>query len=103
MKKIKEIAKRRLKEIELATVRIKAKIESMPDDPRKEAWEKRLAEYEISKASLAIELKSGVAVKVKDKKQQQLIAAMRGGDQVPSPTGGVTVPVPAGDLSMEGK
>jgi hypothetical protein len=103
MNKVQKIAQKRLDEIETAGARIKIKLKDLPDDQRVSRWKARLAEYAVSKTALALELKSGVSVKVKDTKQQALLAVMAGGDSVPRPTDGVVVDVPAADLSLEGK
>lgn len=101
MNEIQKIAKRRLESIEYSTKRILRKIEQNP--ARKADYEKRLAEFEVSKKALKLELKSGVAVKVKDAKQQALIAAMSEGDSVPEQKTGIVINVPAGSINMEGK
>lgn len=104
MNEIQEIAQRRLEAIENCTARIKAKQDRFSkDDPRQAGWADRLAEYEVSKTALALELKSGVAVKIKDPKQMALVAAMTDGDSVPRPSKGTTVDVPAGNVKLEGK
>jgi len=104
MNKVQEIAKRRLEEIEGSTNRIKTKQKHYPDDdPRQTGWATRLAEYEVSKVVLALELKSGVAVKIKNQKQMALVAAMGAGDAVPPPSEGTMIDVPAGKPKLEGK
>ncbi len=101
MNNVQQIAQRRLEAIEYSTQRIMRKIEQNPH--RKADYEKRLAEFEVSKAALQLELKSGTAVKVKDKKQMALIAVMSDGEAVPEHETGTAVNVPAGSLNMEGK
>ena len=103
MNQIQEIAHTRLHEIAAARERIERKINDLPDDQRVPQWQARLAEYAVSVKALKLELKTGVAVKIKDAKQQALIVAIADGEAVPAPTEGVTVNVPAGELTMEGK
>lgn len=103
MNKTQVIAQKRLEEIAHAEKRIKGKVENFPgNDPRQAGWAKRLTEYEVSKVALALELKSGTPVKIKDAAQMALVAAMAGED-VPKPTEGTVVDVPTGELSLEGK
>lgn len=103
LNKTQEIANKRLEEIAYSEERIKGKIDKFPkNDPRQEGWAKRLKEYEVSKVALALELKSGTPVKIKDEKQMALVAVMAGGS-VPEPTPGVAVDVPAGELKLESK
>jgi len=103
MDKTQLIAQKRLEEIAYAEERIKNKAKAFSaDDPRQAGWAKRLAEYGVSKIALALALKSGTIVRIKDVAQMALVAAMVGGD-VPKPTAGTVVDVPAGDLTLEGK
>ncbi len=94
---VKEIAAKRVGEINYSIARIKRKIKTNPS--RKSDYEKRLAEYDISLKALDIELKTGISVRVNDKKQQALIAAVG----LANPTPGVTVSPPAGNINMVGK
>lgn len=102
MNKFQEQAQERLEKIQANRKRILRKMKDPECTPRKHAgYKNRLSEYDKSEKALLLTIKSGVPVKVKDEKQQALIAALTG--DVPQPSEGVTVPVPSGGLDMEGQ
>lgn len=103
MNTVQEIAAKRLEEIRYASNRINAKLKANPNHPRADDLRKRLSQYERSIRALNLELKTGTPVKIKDAKQQALIDAIESGEEIPSPTTGVTVNVPAGSMNMEGQ
>ena len=81
-----ERAKSRINSVEYSKARILTKIKDLPNDPRQEAWKKRLTEYEKSLEHLAIELKHGRNFPIKG---------------MPSENG-VSVDIPTGEVKAKG-
>jgi len=103
MSQVQENAKRRIEAIKYTENRINAKLKAGVSPEKEAAMKTRLAEFAISKIALALELKSGTAVNIKDTKQMALIAALVDGNDVPSPSSGVVASIPAGSPNLEGQ
>ncbi len=80
MNEVQLRAKSRLDAIEQNRARINEKIAVMTEDSRVPAWEKRLAEYDLSEDAIKLELRTGKPMRI----------------------GGTVVQVPTGAVKLEG-